>query len=410
MKFTHLTLEDGLSQSSITCILKDGQGFMWFGTEDGLNKYDGTSFTVYQNVADQPSSLTSSYILALLETEDEFLWVGTKKGLNRYDPDSGIFTRFCIPPMESTNSCDTEVSAIHPHHSGKLLIGTSRGLYSFDPATAVFKLLSKNLSEEYIVSIAGDTMRHLWVQSTEKLYKLRWEGAGQAHIDFERSIQSRYKNAMLLDSVFLWTGTVNGLLQVDLKSYTTKTHTFFRTKDKLDTRNSVLALCEGNPGRLWLGSNGGGLIDFDKATGAYHTVLNRSNDTYGLNSKSITHLFRDESDILWLGTHSGGINKYDPHQIQFEHYKQGTSLAGLSENSVRAVLKDRDNDLWVGTHGGGLNRINTNNGKVVVYAYDENNPLSLSSNTIRSLAEDPRGYPMDWHLARWVKQFRQTKW
>lgn len=393
MKFKHLSLEDGLSQSSITCIIKDSSGFMWFGTEDGLNKYDGSTFTTYQNVPDDSTSISNSYIYAIIEQENGFLWIGTKNGLNHYNPNTEKFTRYILYPNESNSLSSNVVTALQIDHRGNLLVGTKYGLQIFNPNTGFAKATtSNNITPNFVVSIAQDKEENIWVLSSKKLEKLKLKNDSSTEVFYEKSVKTTFNNKMFLDSSHLWVGTSKGLLQLNLNTHESQTFRFYNSTDRLDKRNNILSITEGQTGRLWIGTNGGGLINFEKATGKFKTILSDPYNRLSLNSNSITNLFRDESEILWLGTHSGGINKHDPNQIQFEHYKhQNGDYNSLSESSVRSILRDSDGELWIGTHGGGLNRINRKTNKIKAYTYDKNNSSTISSNTIRSLEEDSKG-------------------
>ncbi len=391
-KFKHLTSENGLSQSTITCILKDSRGFMWFGTEDGLNKYDGTSFIVYRHMPDDSESLSSSYITSIVEQEDGFLWIGTKNGLNYFNPNNEKFKQYLHDPNDTKSLGHNEINTLQISNDGRLLIGTPNGLNLFDPDTGFSKYTSVNTKNSYnVISMVQDKERYLWVLSSEMLERIKIDNGSFSKVQFQKSFKSSFKYTMLLDSLNLWIGTDNGLVRFDLRTEASNIYRFSGLNKSKNKRNNILSIINGQLGSLWLGTNGGGLIHFDKITGQFKTILHDPYNRLSLNSNSIKSMFLDESEILWLGTYGGGINKYDPDQFKFKHYKY---LPGdrnsLSENTVRSILVDRDGELWVGTHGG-LNRINRKTNRIKTYKYDQNNLTAISSNMVRALCEDSKG-------------------
>jgi ligand-binding sensor domain-containing protein/AraC-like DNA-binding protein len=392
LKFKHISLEKGLSQSSITCILKDSRGFMWFGSEDGLNKYDGTDFTVYRHMSTDKESLSSSYIHAIAEQEDGFLWIGTNNGLNYFNPDSEKFTRYVHNPNDPKSVSHNNVNTLYLTHDKRLIAGTSNGLNIFDPRGGFIKYSSQNSRSPYnVVSVIQDKQGYIWALSSEMIEKIKWENGYLSRISFYKLPAGSIQNAMFPDSSHLWIGTSKGLIKFNLHNQKFDAFRFYDLKVSDDSRNNVQTVISDQTGNLWLGTIGGGLIHFDKVTGKFETVLNDPYNPFSINSNMVRSIFLDEKEILWLGTYGGGINKYDPAQFKFQHYyHQPGERNSLSNNGVRAILLDRDGELWVGTHGG-LNRMNRKTGQVKVYKYEQNNPATISSNTIRALCEDSAG-------------------
>ncbi len=391
-KFKHLTLEAGVSQSTIACIVKDSSGFMWFGTEDGLNKYDGTNFTVYRNIPNNNKSLSSSYINAIIEQENGFLWIGTNNGLNYFDPTTEEFTRYLHDPNDPKSLSHNEVIALEILKNGKLLVGTHNGLNLFDPEVGFLKYKPENTADSYHVgALVQDSEGDIWVLSSGMIEKVKLDHGGIRGNYFKQILRDDLKYTMLLDGLHIWIGTNNGLLRFNPNSRTFKMFRFYGEDGTDDIRNGVLAIDHGPDNTLWVGTNGGGLIQFDKKLGKIQVIQHNPYNRFSLNSSAIRSLFFDETGILWLGTYGGGINKYDPNQYGFRHYKHYPGdKNSLSENSVRSILLDQQGELWVGTHGG-LNRINRKTNHVEVYSYKKSDTTTISSNLVRALDEDADG-------------------
>ncbi len=391
LKFKNFTIEDGLSQSSIMCILKDSRGYMWFGTEDGLNKYDGNNFTVYRHKPNDKESISDSNINSIVEQEDGFLWIGTKNGLNYFNPDNEKFIRYHHNPNDTSSISHDEINSLQITKDKHLLIGTSNGLNKFEGKTKFLRYNPKGTKlPYYIESMAQDKEGYLWLLTNELIEKIRLEDSF-SEVIIQKPFKNSLKNSLLLDSLNLWIGTGKGLIKFNLLTQelvTFKLDAFNKYKNKTI---DVLSIINGETGKLWLGTIGGGLINFDKSTNTFKTVLQDINDHSNLHSNGIKSLFLDESNILWLGTFGTGIKKHDPNQFLFKHYRYTTNGENsFRENTVRSILKDRDGELWVGTQGG-LKRINRKNGSIKAYKYNQNKPSTISSNTVRALKEDSNG-------------------
>lgn len=385
-------MEEGLSQTSVSCILKDSRGLMWFGTEDGLNKYDGTAFTIYRHKPNNDKSLSSSYINDIIEDKDGFLWIATQNGLNYYNPDTEIFKRYYHNPNNEQSISHNKIHTLLKSNDNRLILGTLKGLDVLSEEGEFLRYNRDNNELPYynIISVVKDSKGYLWVLSSEFLEKIELNNSS-FKTTFKKRLKNSIKNTLYLDSLYVWIGSDDGLgrLNTQTKEYTT--YTFYKNSNYKDKRNNVLSISKGALNKLWLGTLEGGLIHFDKASGIYQTITHTPFNHLGLNSNSIKSIFIDDKKIVWVGTFGGGVNKYDPDQFEFEHYKfSPNDKISLSENTVRAILHDNDGELWIGTHYG-LNRINRKNNNVIVYRNNRNNPSTVSSNTVRTLKEDSNG-------------------
>ncbi|NER11935.1 helix-turn-helix domain-containing protein [Leptobacterium flavescens] len=386
-RFKHLSLENGLSQSSVTCILKDSRGFMWFGTEDGLNKYDGHEFTIYRHQPDNPKSLSSSYINAILEGNDGSLWIGTKDGLNYFDAPTETFIRYKHDPSDVHSLSHNKVNSLFITDKRKLLIGTSQGLNIYDPESG----FSRHETSRHIISMAQDANGDLWILGPEMLEKFRLDKDLLVSTGIRKALPGSFKSTLFSDSLTLWVGSSKGLIKFDPGSQNMELFSFYDTDLPFDNKNNVLSIIKGKEDTLLVGTASGGLVRFNKTIEAFDLIIQDPYRRTGLNSNSIRSLYMDECEILWLGTFSGGVNKYDPAQFSFEHLKHlPGNNKGLSEKTVRSVLQDSDGELWIGTHGG-LNRLGPSSPELKVYTYSSKDPQSISSNTVRALCEDQNG-------------------
>ncbi len=391
-RFKHLSMEEGLSQTSISCILRDSRGFMWFGTEDGLNKYDGTNFTIYRHKPKDNNSLSSSYINAIAEDRDGFLWIGTKNGLNYFDPDTESFRRYHHDPNDQRSLSHNEIYSLLKVHDDYLIIGTLNGLNILQKKEKFLRYRPDDFKSPYYAVTATklDLQGNLWVLSTTMLEKFEFNGLSLKKA-FEKQLKNSIASSLLLDSLHVWIGSTNGLSRFNKETKAYKVFQFYEKDGNKDKRDHILAIADTGENNLLLGAHGGGLIRFNKLSGNFNTVTHTPFNQFSLNSNAVRSLYLDDNDILWVGTYGGGINKYDPHQFEFSHYKYAPAdQLSLSENSIRAILEDTEEELWIGTHNG-LNRMNRKANKVEVYQYDPLNSSTISSNVVRSLKQDSKG-------------------
>jgi signal transduction histidine kinase/ligand-binding sensor domain-containing protein len=406
IRFDRLSAEDGLSQSAVNCMLQDSKGFMWFATEDGLNKYDGYNFTIFRHDPQDPTSLSDSFVRCIHEDPSGTIWVGTwNGGLDRLDPATGEFTHYRHNPDDANSLSHDNVLCLYTDRAGTLWVGTAAGLDRFDPRSGHFAHYQHNpaddstLSDYAVVAIYQDSSNQLWVGT--------WNG-GLNRLERETGLFTRYQNqpgnpqslsdnsisVILEDSTgVLWVGTnEGGLNRVDREQGTFVHYRHGPTDARSLSDDHVMAILEDNSGVLWVGMQGGGLDRYDRENDRFIHYRNDLYDPQSLSSNNVRSIYEDRGGVLWVGTLGAGLNKANPTNQKFALYRQEPGNPNsLSDRSVWAILEDHEGVLWVGTDKGGLNRFDRESGQWTHYLHDLDNPDSLSDNTVRCIYEDHSG-------------------
>ena len=407
IRFEELSLEEGLSQTIVECIAQDQRGFMWFGTEDGLNRYDGYSFTVLRHDPENPNSLVYNHILSLHVDRSGRIWVGTfDSGLDRFDPYSENFTHYRSNPEDPASLSNDHVISIIEDSAGALWVGTMLGLNRLDMETGTFTRYLNDPEDPH--SISHNTARIIYEDRSGVLW-VGTEGGGLNRYDRENDRFVRYVSdqadpssishnsirAIYEDvSGALWIGTVGG----GLNRFDRKTNIFTRYRHDPGDPSSlghdqVYAIHEDKTGTLWIGTNGGGLSRFDRKTQTFTSYVNDPSDPSSLSYNEIYDIFEDYSGVVWLGTYGGGINKFDSKRKKFELFRpRPGDPNSLNQPIVWTVDEEEETGvLWIGTHGGGLNRLDRRRNRWTHFRHDPNNPYSLTADIVRVVFEDSEG-------------------
>ncbi len=402
IKFHRLTIDQGLAQSTVNCILHDSKGFMWFGTQGGLNRYDGYRFQVYTYDPDDRNSVSSSFIFSLLEDKSGVFWIGTKRGLNRFDPSTEKFTRY-LPRPESANSLShSVVKALHQDKDGFIWIGTEGGLNRFDPVKEEFSHYlhrpedPAGLSHDVVSAILEDSMGNLWIGTMGGLdYFHRKSERFRHYRALPGSDQGLSDNRVF--SLFsdkpgeLWIGTGNGVNRF-LIQHGIFTHYLPDSADPNSLSNrQVNCFSRDKDGAIWVGTENG-LNHMDCETGRFTRFVNDPHAPDSLSENHVYSMLKDRAGNLWIGTRIGGLSWFSEVTNQFASFRhQPDNPDSLSDNSVNYIYEDRAGFLWLGTLAGGLSRLDEKNGKFIHFKHDPENPESLSHNEIHSIFEDYRG-------------------
>jgi len=422
LKFQHLSLEDGLSQSTVYTILQDSKGFMWFGTQDGLNKYDGYQFTIYRHDPQNANSLSHNEVFSLYEDKTGTLWIGTNNGLNQFDRQQDQFIHYFQEPENPNSISHNTVWSIYEDKAGMLWVGTNGGgLNQFDRQKNQFVSFQhdpKNqdsLSHQSVWPIYQDKKGILWIGT---------DGGGLNQFDHLKNKFKHYlPNAVDIDSLSnvitsiyedgngtLWIGTSKGLHQFD-RQLKTFIHYFHEPKnqDSLSHR-AVWAILEDNLGHLWIATDGGGLNLFDRQTNSFVHYQHDPQNPSSLGDNAVLSLYQDRAGTMWIGTGGGGVNYFNPQPEKFAHYFHDShNVNTLSNNYILSIHEDRQGILWVGTQGSGLNRFDSKRQNVTHYQHDLQNPNSLAHNDVSSIYEDSQGVLWIATYGGGLNQFNRTK-
>lgn len=400
-KFQHITTKDGLSQINVICILQDKYDFMWLGTRNGLNRYDGNKFKTYQSDIENPNSLSDDLILCLFEDSEGTLWVGTMGGgLNKYNRDKDQFISFKHNLKDKYSISDNTITSIEADSYDNLWIGTSNGLNIFNRKTGKFKSFYNNpkdpnsISNNIITHILEDSQKNLWIGTTDgglNLYNPKTNSFSHfKHNEYDpRTVSSNYVYKLFEDSKKrLW--VANRGEGLDLFDRSSKVFRHFKHNLKNAnsfSNNTTLSIAE-DEGKIWIGTKNGGLSIFDPETLKFTNLVKDDIDNTGLNSNSIYSIYKDKVGDMWVGTLSGGINLLNKSANKFKHYKHNSSPTSLNNNGVRAIYEDSKNNLWVGTDEGGLNLLDRKTGNFSHFKNIPNNPASISGNYVLTVTED----------------------
>lgn len=365
--FRHLTINDGLSQNAVFAILRDSRGFMWFGTKDGLNRYDGYSFVVYQHYPFDSTTISANFVTELFEDSRGFIWVGTLNGgLNFYDRNSENFHRIRYTSLTDKTYGISEIKSIAEDKSGNIWIGTkSDGLVKLSfTGKNLFQLDVKqylpdqsklnSLSSSSISAIQFDSKGILWIGTENGLnefdshtemfthYKIQTRNPKAPASPHDGNVNSIYES----NNGDFWLGTLSGLVKFDRneKSYKLYPHHFEVYRYGW---GNIIKIVEDNLGKLWLATPGE-LMCFDPYNNSYSYYKNDPFNLQSLSFNSISSLYFDNTNILWIGTAGMGINIYDVKSNRFSTLTRkkdvNSRIAGFS---IRSILEENENILWI---------------------------------------------------------------
>lgn len=411
VRFERISLESGLSQSTVTCLIEDHDGFMWFGTQDGLNKYDGYHFTVYRHDAVDSNSLSDSYIRSLYEDHEGYLWVGTSRGgsgggLNKFDPESKKFTRYLHDPNDPKSLSHNYINAILEDTLYKCMwIGTARGLNRFDRVTKTSvryyhdPALSNTISDDYILTIYKDRSGAYWVGTANGLNRFDPEtGIFTRYLHDPKNDNSLSDNYVLLvgedHAGYLWIATLRG----GLDRFDKRTGTFTHFRNIPGNPNSlshdhVESFYEDKAGFIWVGTDGGGVNKFNPATGQWSRYTYNPGDLKSISNDRVWCMYGSANGVIWIGNYAGGINKIDRAEEKFSVFKHEPNEQNTLYGSVVFAVYEDDasGNVWIGTDDAGLNVLNRSTGLYSHYYKDDPGNSGLGANQITAIMKDRSG-------------------
>jgi ligand-binding sensor domain-containing protein len=378
---------------------------MWFGTQDGLNKYDGYDFKVYRHFPDEPASMANSNVRTIYEDRKGVLWVGTwGGGLDRFDREKEIFIHYRNREGDTSSLSNNFILTIYEDSRGILWVGTPNGLNRLDRATGSFVRYQTNpedpgsLRSNIITTICEDNLGQLWLGTGSGLHRFEGQTGSFNHYPVNPTGLSGQNNdavsRLRIDhSGTFWVGSGSGLYLFDPGTGKSIGYHADPNNPTSLSSDTITDIYEDHSGILWI-ATANGLNQFDRRKEQFIHHQSDPIDPGSLNSNLVFSIREDRSGILWIGTAGGGINKFDRSGQRFTTYRYDAGKEGsLTSNNVFAVFEDSSGILWVGMNGGGMDRVQRTGDPMSVTNYRsiEGDPSSLSNNFIFSIYEDRKG-------------------
>jgi ligand-binding sensor domain-containing protein/signal transduction histidine kinase len=431
IRFERLTINDGLSLSSVYIIFQDSKGFMWFGTEDGLNKYDGKEFRIYRPDPGNENALSYKWTEMILEDHRGKFWFGSKGGLSLFDPINETFINYRSQTSDKTRlSSDTirvlyqkgenemwigtknginvinmtsghvlfsglkgkQVNAIY-QNGGDLWIGTNQGIFVKKGNEAIdpLPINTEVIETKIVMTFAQDQNDNLWTGYGNKLIKLTEQGKPEV-ISAEAFTQLGQIEKLIFDSDSnLWISCSNGLFKYSL----TQTNLTQIVKS-IDSSHSLAinpskSIILDKKGMLWYGTFGQGIFRIDTKNNRVYNFRNNPGDIHSISENSINCIYEDNTGNIWLGTFGAGINIYLPQAHKFGFIShQPMNPNSLSSNFIWSIMECENENLWIGTNDAGLNIYNPFLNTYEVFMHNPKNPKSISHSSIREVYQDSK--------------------
>lgn len=394
-KFYHITSEDGLAQNTVTFVLQDYKGFLWFGSYGGLNRYDGNKIKQYRNDVNDSTTLTSNAIKWIHEDRNKNLWIGCYNGgLHKYIRDKEEFISYPNPlDKEGAGNLDN-ILTIAEDSSGILWVGSEGGLCSFDPKAGKylkhyynFVDSPNNLNAREVFCSYTDSQNNLWLGLRKKFGMFNTKTGkfttyiSNPEFSFNYIIQDKHKN--------FWLSTINnGVIEFNVdKGIIHQYSSANKSNPKLSSDNTYI-LYEDDKDNIWIGTKGGGITLLDTKTNTAEYLFHDVSNPFSISNNSIYAFYKDRSGVLWIGTDLGA-NSVDMNKKQFKSiilYQDRTQIH--NDVLISSIEKDRQGNFWFGTWGMGIYKYNPATKKIEQYKNIPGNPNSLSNNTIRYLYLD----------------------
>lgn len=402
IKFEHIGVAEGISQINITCIFQDSRGFMWFGTRDGLNRYDGYNFTVYRYDPQDNNTISNNFIQDITEDKSGNIWIATQVGgINKFDVRKEQFTRFLHNNRNPNSISSNAVNRIKFDAEYNLWIATrDGGLNYYDIKNNHFKHFLhsdsdlKSISDNNITALLEDDKHQLWAGTYTNGINL-FDKKTQS---FTRFLHSDTNPASLsgngITSLFedsehrIWIGTLeNGLNLFDEKNKTFRNFLHDKNSTTSLVGDDVLCINQDSNGGVWISAENGGISILRKGASHFANYLHDDIDNNSLSGNSIYAICKDKLGNMWLGAFSAGINLFKKSTENFVHYRHTTSPNSLSNNFVLDLAEDATGNIWVGTDGGGANKFDPEKGTFTALKQQKNGK-GIAGDYVIDIAED----------------------
>jgi signal transduction histidine kinase/ligand-binding sensor domain-containing protein/CheY-like chemotaxis protein/HPt (histidine-containing phosphotransfer) domain-containing protein len=397
LRFEHLSVEQGLAQESVLAVVQDADGFMWFGSQGGLSRFDGYRMTTFKNIVGDARSLANNWIRVLHMDRKGRLWVGTDGGLDRYDPATQSFIHYLPDDQARRGNGNRHIRAIIPDGRQGLWIATADGLQLFDMDKGTFRVWHNvpgqpsSLADDQVNALALGADGRLWVGTNAGLDSLDPGAPGFAHHALPGAGQKANQISALLvgPDQALWIGSMAGLEVWPAGAVPGQRR---RLGEAAGLRpGTVTTLYQDPQANLWLGSMTDGLYLWQPQARRFVNYRHLPGDSHSVADNHISALYRDRVGTFWAGTWYAGVSRVDMASGGFARIvRQPDNPSTLADNKVRALLDAGNGKLWAGTNNG-LDYLDPETGLAHHFRHDPANPSSLVASSANALARDRDG-------------------
>jgi signal transduction histidine kinase/ligand-binding sensor domain-containing protein/DNA-binding response OmpR family regulator len=399
LKFKHLTGNNGLVNTAIQCIIQDIDGVIWIGTEDGLHRYDGYDFKVYQNIDGDTTSLTANFIQGIIQDKDQDLWIATNFGVDLFNRNDESFTHI---PLDCRTIIGSQqiygryfVNNIYEDHAGNIFLGTEGPiLFKLDKSSKCFKPFAPQLTFNKNNVKASDRNGNIWITSDEGAYKLNVNTLKCEHFQqSESNLLSDKVICVFVDSnQNVWIASDKGLNKIDGLTQKMQAYTSEYFNPTSSSKYLINQIYEDIDNRLWFCTENG-LYRFNVVNDSFVRYANNPMDDNSLNGNRVCCAYLDKQSVLWIGIEAMGVD-YTPlaDNYNFESSRISQVLSGGFDcNVVSSILADNAGNIWMGTDGGGLCRYNPDADKYEFFRNKPSDKKTIGTNSVLALFQDSRG-------------------
>jgi PAS domain S-box-containing protein len=383
IRFSRLSTDEGLSQTKVSQIVQDDQGFMWLSTQYGLNRYDGYNFKLFVHDPRNPNSLSGVYIRTLFKDRDGALWVGCDQFLNKFNRATETFTRYPVP----------FVNHISQDRTGILWLATVKGLYSLNPATGTIRQYPHNPNDPLslsndVKSSGEDKEGRFWVVNVGHLDEFdRRTGKVTRHIAIPGAALGFGFYEDRFGVFWIFHDAPNALSVFDPKTNTLSNYSFRELEPSATALTVVMAMTEDRNGNLWLATHGAGLLRFDREHRRFVRYRNDPSDPNSLPENDVENLFADREGSVWVSLGRMGVTHFATNPLPFKRIPHLASSEGAAEPFVGAIYEDRQGTLWIGTPEA-LNALDRKTGHYTSY---RRTPGPATNTDVITISEDRSG-------------------
>lgn len=385
--FRNISVDKGLSQSSVFAIQQDTLGFIWIGTQDGLNRYDSKGFKVYRPIKNIKNSLQSYYIRSLFTDHKGQLWVGGNQGISVYNYNTDSFANYPLP----RNIGEWYISSITEDKQHRIWASSIAGdVFVLNPKEEKFTAVKFNASSHEIKKIAyiGLWQQQIILGTDVGLFKLN-QNTHQL-IKINLGAKKPYINDVYVEGKKLWVATEGeGVIQYNAQNGQTSSLLHSSGTNSI-ADNNIRCIGKDTEGNIWMGTFRG-LTIFNPKNNSFTNYYHQISQPYTISQNSVRCFFKDKQNGIWLGTYYGGLNYYHKNDIKFNLLSQNSGKPSLNDEVIGVIKQDAKGNFWIGSNDKGLNYWNKNANTITYYSNSENNPNSLSSNNIKAIAFDDNG-------------------